>query len=336
MASLMCRMVRHMEQATQVHHSWFGAAGIGSIVGLIKLCEGAYSENTLRGYAADLRSFQSWCDRQRRNWLPADPQTIADYVDQEIDTLAASTVKRRLCAIKFAHRLADLPDPTRASVVHLAVRRAARRKSRRPVQAAGLTLEILKRILDATPNNLTGQRDAALISIGYDTLCRSCELAALRVEHLGLTLNREWSVLIPRSKGDQAGDGRIAWLSPRTIDLIERWMEASGVQGGVLFRSLHLGRLAATPLDTSSIRRLVRRAARRAGIDLGPGQGLSGHSMRVGAAQDMLVAGFDALAIMQAGGWKSPNVLLRYVENAATQSLHQRRWATITDAARLS
>ena len=43
--------------------------------------------------------------------------------------------------------------------------------------------------------------------------------------------------------------------------------------------------------------------------------------MRIGAAQDMMVAGFDALAIMQAGGWKSANVVLRYVENAATREL---------------
>ena len=48
--------------------------------------------------------------------------------------------------------------------------------------------------------------------------------------------------------------------------------------------------------------------------------------MRIGAAQDMLVAGFDQLAIMQAGGWKTANVVLRYVENASTRELHKRRW----------
>jgi len=48
--------------------------------------------------------------------------------------------------------------------------------------------------------------------------------------------------------------------------------------------------------------------------------------MRVVAAQDMLVAGFDALAVMQAGGWKSANVVLPYVENAATRRLHEQRW----------
>ena len=46
--------------------------------------------------------------------------------------------------------------------------------------------------------------------------------------------------------------------------------------------------------------------------------------MRVGSAQDMMVAGFDALAIVQAGGWMSANVVLRYVENASTKELHEK------------
>jgi uncharacterized protein YsxB (DUF464 family) len=42
----------------------------------------------------------------------------------------------------------------------------------------------------------------------------------------------------------------------------------------------------------------------------------SGHSLRVSAAQDLLCAGFDAVVIMRAGGWKSVNVLDRYLEFA--------------------
>ena len=38
--------------------------------------------------------------------------------------------------------------------------------------------------------------------------------------------------------------------------------------------------------------------------------------MRVGAVQDLLCAGYDAAAIMRAGGWKSVNVLGRYLELA--------------------
>ena len=42
----------------------------------------------------------------------------------------------------------------------------------------------------------------------------------------------------------------------------------------------------------------------------------SGHSMRVGAAQDLLKRGQDTAGIMRAGGWKSIKVLSRYLETA--------------------
>jgi hypothetical protein len=38
--------------------------------------------------------------------------------------------------------------------------------------------------------------------------------------------------------------------------------------------------------------------------------------MRVGAAQDMMVAGLDILPIMAAGGWKTTSVVARYIEDA--------------------
>jgi hypothetical protein len=39
--------------------------------------------------------------------------------------------------------------------------------------------------------------------------------------------------------------------------------------------------------------------------------------MRVGAAQDMITSELSILPIVQAGGWKSANIVGRYVENAA-------------------
>ena len=56
---------------------------------------------------------------------------------------------------------------------------------------------------------------------------------------------------------------------------------------------------------------------------------LRGKMTRIGAAQDMMVAGFDILAIMQAGGWTTPHVAARYVERASTRQLHERRWAAL-------
>jgi hypothetical protein len=62
------------------------------------------------------------------------------------------------------------------------------------------------------------------------------------------------------------------------------------------------------------LKKLARRAAaalRRQGID--PKQ-VSGHSCRVGMAQDLAAAGFDVVAIMQAGRWTSAGMVARYVE----------------------
>jgi integrase len=287
---------------------------------------GAYSNRTTKGYAADLGIFVDWCCHHGADWLPAVPASVAAFVDDQVARYRISTIKRRLCAIAFAHRMRDLPVPTEANVVRLAVRRASRKKAMRPKQVDGLTHDIRAAIIAHCPPTLAGLRDAALISVGYDTLCRSSELSAMRVEHVRFHEEGSVSILIPRSKADIAGEGRVAYLSPETACLLSRWITEAGLAEGPLFRSLHLARIPDGPLATSSIRRLIKRAAERAGLGPPVSCALSGHSMRVGAAQDMLVAGFDALAIMQAGGWKSANVVLRYIENAATKRLHNTRW----------
>lgn len=293
---------------------------------ILSACHGAYSVRTIKGYRADLSIFIAWCrTRNIRRWLPARPDIVAQFVNDQVERYRISTIKRRLCAIAFAHQMRDLASPTDANVVRLAVRRASRLRASRPQQKKGLTHDIRSRLLAACPDTLAGHRDAAVISVGYDTLCRSSELAAIRIEHLDLQRTGS-RILIPRTKSDVAGEGRIAHLSPLTAGYLRRWIAASQLSSGPLFRALHLDRVCEGPLCTSSIRRIVKRALGRAGYSCAEIGEISGHSMRIGAAQDMMVAGFDALAIMQAGGWKSTNVVLRYVENAVSQNLHEQRW----------
>jgi integrase len=81
-------------------------------------------------------------------------------------------------------------------------------------------------------------------------------------------------------------------------------------------RSIYQGKAVNRDLSTTTVKRLVKNAAKRAGLDASEVDAFSGHSLRVGAAQDLLKRGFDTAAIMRAGGWKSINVLTRYLENA--------------------
>jgi integrase/recombinase XerD len=219
--------------------------------------------------------------------------------------------------------MADLPSPTDNSAVYLALRRARRARHRRPKQSAGLTSELLGKIVAACPGTLSGLRDAALLSVGYDTLCRSYELAAMQAQHLSHDCSR---IRIPIAKSDPFGDGRIAYLSAATATRVRDWLSAADLHEGPLFRGLHTRKLSDRPLDTSSIRRLIKAAAKRAGLEPETVRSLSGHSMRVGAAQDMMVAGTETLGIMHAGGWKSYAVLARYVENASAGLMHEQRW----------
>ena len=277
----------------------------------------------MRGYRNDLKHFHVWCASRNLSWLPAAPQTIADFIDAQLETKAISTIKRRVDAIRFAHRMADLASPTDNSTVYLALRRARRARHQRPKQSAGLTSELLGRIVAACPGTMSGLRDAALLSVGYDTLCRSYELAAMQVEHLDKDCLR---IRIPIAKSDPFGDGRIAYLSPATATCVRAWLNAAELHEGPLFRGLHVRRLSDRPLVTSSIRRLIKAAAQRARVEPELVRSLSGHSMRVGAAQDMMVAGADIIGIMHAGGWKSYAVLARYVENASAGLMHEQRW----------
>ncbi|MCT2559373.1 site-specific integrase [Tsuneonella sp. YG55] len=293
---------------------------------ILARCDGAYSPTTLRGYRNDLLVFMRWCARSGRNWLPASPAAVARFIDEEARSISIATIRRRVCAIQFAHRISDLPSPVRHSDVYLALRRATRAKRRRPRQALGLTAGMLERIAAACPDTLSGARDAALFSVGYDTLCRSAELAAMRVEHVSADLG---SLVVPRSKSDPFGDGRVAYLSAASAARLRRWLDLAGIAWGPLFRGLHTGAVSPTALDTSSIRRRIKVVARRAGLSAEQVRHLSGHSMRVGAAQDMLVAGVDTLGIMQAGGWRSHAVLARYVENAVVSAMHHRRWSRL-------
>jgi hypothetical protein len=182
---------------------------------LFARCEGAYADRTLRSYRADLDLFVAWCEGRAAGWLPAEPADVATFLDGEAARHRFSTVRRRLSAIGFAHRLADLPDPSRHSEVRLALRRAMRRKARRTAQMVGLTHGLRDRILAACPDDLAGRRDAALIAVGYDTLCRSWELASMRVADLEVDGDGVVSVLIPRSKADIAGDCQCSSKSPQ-------------------------------------------------------------------------------------------------------------------------
>jgi site-specific recombinase XerD len=183
--------------------------------------QGAYSENTLRSYRGDFGLFDEWCRKSYRDALPASPETVAAFITHDAVKSSPSTLRRRLSGIRKVHGLLRLQSPVEDEEVQIAMRRALRSKPRRQKQAHGLTRKLRDQLLTACPDTLLGLRNRALIAVGYDTLCRRSELVWLRLEDLSPLEGSAMSILIRRAKNDPFGDGRLGYLTPATVQILQ-------------------------------------------------------------------------------------------------------------------
>jgi site-specific recombinase XerD len=277
--------------------------------------EGAYSENTLRSYQSAFEAFARWCRSKRRASMPAAAETVAAFVDAESQRLRPATIKHRLCAIRKIHLLLGHENPVAHPEVDLAIRRARRAQPSRPKQAFGVTANLRDQLIGACSDDLLGLRDKVLVSVGFDTLCRGGELVALSIGDLTLKGQGRYSVLVRRAKNDPEGAGRVCYLSTQTSSFVKQWIAAIGATKGPLLRPVYRNKALGLHLERVTISRVLRKLDARAGTDAKLVDKVSSHSLRVGAAQQLTLDGRDILQIMRVGGWRSMNVVARYIEN---------------------
>lgn len=228
---------------------------------LIAAYQAASSSHSIRALKSDLEAFDLWCRRTGRIALPATPDIVADYLDARAGQgTKPASLSRYKASIAKIHQLLELKDPTQAELVKLRLRAIRRDKGTaqaqaRPLRFKGPVRDVerdaprglnVRALLDACADDLPGLRDRALLSVAYDTGLRASELIAIAVEHIREALDPEARLLeIPRSKGDQDGEGATAYLSPRSVRAITAWMEAAGISGGPLFRRVQVRRYKA-------------------------------------------------------------------------------------------
>lgn len=282
----------------------------------LKRLEGAYAPSTMKSYRVNVEIFVSWCELRQFTAFPATEETIAGFLEDQSLTCSISTIKQRLYAIRKFHRLLVLEDATSSEEINLVLRRIRRRKSHRPNQAKALNQNHRDRFLSAQPDTPWGLRDKAIIALGYDILARRSELVALQTNDVVFREDGTARITIRRSKSDQFGSGRVAFTSGETATLLTDWLSWHSDASEYLFCPIHQYIPLDRGLNPSAIKRVIKKAAILANFDQKDVAAFSGHSMRVGAAQDLLCAGHETIAIMRAGGWKSTNVLARYLEYA--------------------
>jgi len=163
--------------------------------------------------------------------------------------------------------------------------------NRRPNFDMGGIATILATLGDS-PRDL---RNAALLSMASDTLCRESELVAIEVAHLHLNCRRNtWSLHVPYSKTNQDGESPDhRFVSHEAIARVSAWQAAAGITEGPLFRPVG-GRPKLTgdafpALLPQEVARIFRRRAHAAGLE--GAAGISGHSARIGSANDLAESG---------------------------------------------
>lgn len=289
---------------------------------VISRIEDAYAPNTMRAYRADWKFFLPFCEARDALALPASPETVAAYIAALMDAgLKSATIRRKANSIAAIHRWSDLPNPVDHVEVQLALRKMYRRLGRHSRQALGLTSELMERLIAATTNDLRGLRDRALLRLAYETLCRRQELVSLRAEDMHVSSDDSAAILLRRSKTDWDGGGKWIFVTGKTIACLREWLDAADITEGPIFRGVTVHGRLTDGLHPGYIPTLFKSLARRAGLDRNQVRLISGHSPRVGAAQDLMLAGASLPQIMVRGRWKKTDTVMRYVERLGPASV---------------
>ena len=296
------------------------------LASLIHHIEGAYAPNTLRAYRKDMQEFIAYCEKQSTCPLPACPKEVASFLlSTTSQGIKASTIHRKAASISAIHRLSGLADPTKHPEVKLCIRKINRQLGNRFDQAYPVTRDVLQKMLSACGNDLRGLRDQALLHLAYDSMRRRAELVSFRIEDLVIETDGAGSLLLRRSKTDQFGSGRWIHLSQDTVQAITTWLQAADIREGFLLRGIIARQTILPDLGTGQVSRIYKLLAKKAHLDQDVVSSVSGHSMRVGAAQDLLREGASLPQIMVKGGWTKTDTVMRYVEriHSPQQSKYQ-------------
>ena len=274
------------------------------------------STNTWKAYQSDLRHFGAWCERRGLVALPAEPDTVRLYLVDHAQSLAISTLRRRLSAISEAHQAAQLPNPTVSPVVRFAWEGMRRTHGSSPRAKEAAITEVVAAIVKPLGASLIDVRDRAVLLIGFAGAMRRSELSALDVTGVAET-GEGLRISVGRSKTDQEGGGATVGITygsnPPTcpVRAWRAWVEAAGIEEGPAFRNLRNGRVTEKRLTGGGIARMVKRRAEAAG--LAP-EMFSGHSLRSGFATTAARAGVAEHKIMRQGRWTTSQAMRGYIQ----------------------
>lgn len=282
-----------------------------------RLIRASVSPNTWRAYKTALRQVDGFAGKRKLT-----DALFAEYLGKRFDDgVSPATMRMHMAAVAFRH--AHIGDGGKSPIGPLSKRvmvGAAREgASRGRGQVDGLSWAAVDAAaaVAVKDGSLAGIRDAAVLLVQSDAMLRVSEVAALDTTDLeNAGDGKGGTVTIRHSKTDAQGRGAVLFIRKRTLDAVALWKAESGITDGALFRSVSRHGKLGKRISDRSVRRIVSKRA----ADAGAHGRISGHSARVGGAENLCAAGASLPAMMQAGRWRSVAMPAHYSRKVAAAS----------------
>lgn len=297
-----------------------GSGGYGEV-----LRKAARSENTLAAYEKGWQCFVYWCQHVDLDPQEAKSEDVVRFLVAMASEgragggkpLALNTLKLYRSGLNDRWRKMGSPSPASARIVDEVLQGLARLRGDTPRRVKALREHQILAMLESCGGGLHGLRDASVLSLGFAAALRRSELCHLRTEDLERRGADGMMVHVRRSKTDARGIGqRVAVIEGKAVKPVahvERWLQASGISEGFVFQTLLRGGVASgRPLDPGDVARVVKRHARRIGLD--PRE-YSGHSLRAGFVTSAVVHHARIDKIMEVTRHRNAETVMKYIRD---------------------
>lgn len=221
--------------------------------------------NTRRAYARAVNEFLSWCSSVGvPDLLTVAPLHVATWIELQTQTLAASTVKQQLAALKHLFDwlvVGQIIPYNPASSVRGPSHTA--RTGKTPVLDPAEARQLLDSIDVSTP---AGLRDRALIGLMVFSFARIGAALSMKVEDVYTQHRRLWLRLC-----EKGGKQHAMPCHHLLEEYLHAYLEGTGIKDdlkGPLFRTIQrgTGQLSITALPQANAHAMVRRRALAAGL----------------------------------------------------------------------
>lgn len=307
------------------------------------------AKSSLNAYLSDWEDFCMWCNQKRRQFMPANPHDVADYLEdraknfwigisgkgrqlKEKQPLKWNSLDRRLTAITKIHQYNghefSRKDPAIRRTLKGIRRVLSKEQTHRIVEdrKSPVLSDDIRKMVESLSDTLVGKRDKALLLIGFSGALRRSELANIHKEHLQF-LKEGIVLLLPWSKTGMREVNIPYGSNPFTcpVRALHDWINAAKIEQGPIFRAINRhNQIQPTALSgravvliitrNQHIRETIKEAEEKqlhdSTINI---PDFGGHSLRAGFVTQAILNDVPEHAIMGHGGWKKSDTLKKYI-----------------------